>query len=256
MVWFIPLLLGAAQLGLSASSASKARKQQKKAQASADSVEAEKLRLSREQQARADEQYARYQRTYVPIEDQLIADARKAPNPDTAAGLAAADAELAASTQRGVLSRSLARRGIDPNSGAVADAEGRLALASARARAATMTGARRQAVNDQRAKLLQVASMGRSLPGTALNFSTMAGSGLGSVAAARAQRAMYQDALAGEAGNEMGYALSDVLNTAPAIVDGFNAWRASRPIEPVTIKQRYDVHPYLAERQPLQGWAA
>lgn len=228
MVWFIPLILGAASLAMNKSASDKAAKNQKKAQASSDAIEAEKLRLSREQQARADEEYARYQRVYAPLEDQLVRDAMRAPNPDAQAGLASADAELAAATQRGVLSRALSRRGIDPNSGAVADAEARLALASGKARAAAMTTARRNAVADQRAKQLQAVSLGRSLPGTSYNLSTQAGAGLSSLANLRANRAIYQDQVAGQAGEGLGLALSDIVNTAPEIIDGINAWRTTR----------------------------
>lgn len=243
MVWFIPLLIQGAQTLLAKKGAKSAQKGQAKSQAAADAIENERLALAREASARADEQYARYNRTFVPLQDQLIRDAQRSPSPDVAAGLAAADTESQLATARGSLDRQIGRRGINPADGAVVDAEARLALAGGRARAGAMTAARRQAVADKNAKIANVVALGNGLPGTAYNFTAQAGAGLSSVGAGRTNRSIYQDAIAGQAGSEFGLSLADLLQT------GLNT---RIPRTPRTFLPKID----LGQQQPRVGVAA
>lgn len=218
MVWFIPLLTAAAQALMSKSAANKAQKGQAKAQAASDVIENEKLRLSREAEARADEQYARYQRTFVPLQDELIRNATRPINPDVDAGLAGADVEAQMATARGSLDRQIGRRGINPADGAVVDAESRLALAGGKARAAAMTSARRNAVADRNTRIAGAVGLGTSLPGMAYNYGAQANAGLASVGANRSNTLLNQNALAGAAGSELGLSFADLMR------GGFNSY--------------------------------
>jgi hypothetical protein len=246
MVWFIPLITMAASALLSAKQAKSAKNAQGKAQAAADKIENDRLALARKSDARAEELYGRYQRTFVPLEDQLIRDATRKVNPDVEAGLAAADVESALATQRGALSRQIGRRGINPADGAVADAEARLALAGGKARAGASTMARRNAVADQRARLAQAVALGRNLPGMAYNYDAQAGSGLSDVYNQRAANLNYQNQLAGQSGSELGIALADALGGVPQIIDGFNSWNNTRRF----------TRPNLTATLPRAGMAA
>lgn len=226
----------------------KQSKAQKAAQRRAEQLENERISLARKSDARGEEQYARYMNTFVPLQDELIREAKRPANPDVAAGQATADVEDQLATARGSLSRQIGRRGINPADGAVIDAEARLALAGGKARAGAATMARRQAVSDRNARIAAVAGMGQSLPGTAYNFSAQAGGGLSDALNYAGNDLNYQRYLSGQTGEAFGNTASNIdLNAI-----GAGLGNGIRKLMPRMFLPRID----LGQQQPAYGAVA
>lgn len=121
-----------------------------------------------EQMRQAQDYYNYMQGTFRPIERGLAKEAAAAGSEAeqaAAAARASADVERAFGAQRGALTRELARAGVDPSSGRMAGGLRSLAAQQALAQASGMTGARNQQKQIGYARRLDVAGIGRGLPG-------------------------------------------------------------------------------------------
>lgn len=123
--------------------------------------------------------------TFRPVERMLVQEADRF-NSDAyreqLASQAAADTSRAWSTMRGASERGLASMGVNPNSPRFAATQRQEALGLSASRAAAMNSARTQAQNLGYARRLDVAGLGRGLPGTsaaAYGLSVNAGNAAG-----------------------------------------------------------------------------
>jgi hypothetical protein len=184
-------LVGLASGIIGGNAASKARKK-------ANAIEEKRLALASSLQKR-------YFDTFVPLQDRALSLAGRRIDPGVEAAAAGADVERQAATQRAIMLRDLGRRGIDPSSGAAVDATTRLSLGTALGRAAAETVARRNAGRDELSNLLAVSDMGAPLLG-------QASAGLSSVGAARDARAAAAEQAQGQAWNNVGENVADLIN--------------------------------------------
>jgi len=177
------------------------------------------LDLAARQEGRADSLFQRYTDTFVPMEDRYIQEATRAADPSFEAALAGADVEQQVGIQRGIIGRNLARRGVSPNSGAAIDAEHRLGLGAAAARAGASTMARRSARDRELRGLESVVNLGKGFPATAGSYYAGAGSGYGHGAglnaarsAAAGNRALGYRDLEGKGAAAMGEGIAGILD--------------------------------------------
>lgn len=128
----------------------------------------QQMQAQQQQMRQAQDYYNYMQGTYRPIEKGLAREAAAAGSEAeqaAAAARASADVERAFGAQRGALSRELTRAGVDPSSGRMAGGLRSLAAQQALAQASGMTGARNQQKQIGYARRLDVAGLGRGLPG-------------------------------------------------------------------------------------------
>jgi hypothetical protein len=190
------------------------------ADARAERATQQLLDLAGRQEGRAQQLFDRYTGTFVPMEDRYIKEATRAADPSFEAGLAGADVEKQVGIQRGIIARQLGRRGVSPNSGAVIDAEHRLGLGAAAARAGASTMARRSARERELRGLESVVNFGKGFPATAGSYFSGAQSGYGQGAglnaarsAAASERGMTYRGLEGKATEAMGESIAGLLDT-------------------------------------------
>ena len=121
-----------------------------------------------EQMRQARDYYSELEQVYRPLERGLVREAQEF-NTEAAreqlARQAAADASRAFGTTRAASERASASMGINPNSGRFAGMGIQTDLGLTANRAAAMTGARERAENLGYARRLDVAGLGRNLPG-------------------------------------------------------------------------------------------
>lgn len=121
-----------------------------------------------EQMGQARDYYDYMRSTYRPVEQKLVAEAQ---NFDTEeyrnqlASKAAADVGRAFTATQGAQQRAMAGMGVNPNSGRFVSTQSQANLGLAAQRAAAMTGTRQQAQQMGYARKLDVAGLGRGLPG-------------------------------------------------------------------------------------------
>lgn len=190
--------------------------------------------LAEQQQAAGTEQmdqardYYNYMRdTYRPVERGLVSDAQKfgeSAYQEQLAGEAAAAAGRAFGTTQAANQRAMASMGINPNSGRFAGMQNASELGLAAQRANAMTGARRGAEQMGYARQLDVAGLGRGLPGAstaAYGGATGAGTSAGNMYMAPGNQymtGMAQGAKTIGAGQQMGIGgLSNVLNAQTSV---------------------------------------
>ena len=172
------------------------------------------------QQAR---DYYDYQRdTFRPLEQGLVADARRFNTQayrNQVAGQAAADAGRAFGLSQQQNQRAMASMGVNPNSGRFAGMQNATGLQQAAIRANAMTGARRQAEQMGYARQLDAAGLGRGLAGAsaaAYGGASQAGSMAGQSAQSAGQNYMGNMAIGSGtigAGQKMQLqGLSNILN--------------------------------------------
>ena len=110
----------------------------------------------------------RFWGTQVPLEDQIIADAREydtEAKQERLATQAMADVAAGFENQRGIAERGMTRMGVNPNSGRFAQLRLQMDNAEALGRAAGATAARDRAEAVADAKMKEAAALGRGLPG-------------------------------------------------------------------------------------------
>ena len=163
---------------------------------------AEQQIAAQQQQMQQAQDYYDYQMgTFRPLEQGLVAQAQ-AFNTDAyrqqQAQQASAAAARAFGTARDSSARSMAARGVNPNSGAARGAGNSLLLQEAAMRAGAMTGARQQAEQLGYARQLDAAGLGRGLAGaSAAAYGGAIGAGSAGLGSAMAAGSQFQQGLAG-----------------------------------------------------------
>lgn len=149
------------------------------------------------QMAREDRQYQ--METFRPLEKGLVADAEKFDTEayrEQLASQAQADAARAFGTAQGMSNRDLARRGINPNSGASMARSNQNMLALASMQTGGATGARQQAEQLGYARKLDAAGLGRGLSGASLGaYGAATGAGSAGVNTAMAPGNQYMQGM-------------------------------------------------------------
>jgi hypothetical protein len=183
-----------------------------------------------EQMRQARDYYDYMQSTYRPVERQLAAEAQRFNEPEyreQLASQAAADAGRAFSQVQAAQQRGLSAMGINPASGRFASMQNQANLGLAAQRAAAMTGTRQQAQQMGYARRLDVAGLGRGLPGAstaAYQGATGAGTAAGNMYMAPGNQ--YMGGLAQGAqtiGTGLGQQISGLGTMIGAQQSGFNA---------------------------------
>lgn len=131
----------------------------------------------RRQREFADEQNRYYQQTFKPIEEQMARDAMQYDSPENIArrqGIAGAAVTQAFSAAQQQANRNLSRFGLNPNSGAFAATNSRLANAQALGVAGARTGAAFDTIDRGIALRTGAANFGRNMPNTAANYFSLA----------------------------------------------------------------------------------
>jgi hypothetical protein len=121
-----------------------------------------------EQMGQARDYYDYMRSTYRPVERGLAAEAQRFDTDayrNELASKAAADVGRAFTATQGAQQRAMAGMGVNPNSGRFASTQSQANLGLAAQRAAAMTGTRQQAQQMGYARKLDVAGLGRGLPG-------------------------------------------------------------------------------------------
>lgn len=154
-----------------------------------------------QQMAQAQDYYDYMQDTFRPVEQRLVAQAQEF-NTDAYRQQKAAEASAAASrafaTARASNARSLAARGINPNSGAARGAGNALTLSEAATRAGGITNARNQAQQLGYARMIDAAGLGRGLAGaSAAAYAGATGAGSAGINTMMAPGSQFQQGLAG-----------------------------------------------------------
>ena len=166
---------------------------------------AEQQIAAQNQQMQQAQDYYNYQmETYRPLEQGLVDQAMNF-NTDAFRQQKAAEASAAAArafgTARESNARSMAARGVNPNSGAARGAGNSLILQEAAMRAQGMTGARQQAEQFGYARQLDAAGLGRGLAGaSAAAYGGAVGAGSAGLGSAMAAGNQYQQGLAAAGG--------------------------------------------------------
>lgn len=160
-----------------------------------------------QQMEQAQDYYNYMQDTFRPVEQSLVAQAQDF-NTDAYRQQKAAEASAAASrafaTARESNARSLAARGVNPNSGAARGMGTATQLQEGLARAGGMTSARQQAEQMGYARMIDAAGLGRGLAGaSAAAYAGATGAGSAGMNTMMAPGTQYQQGLAG-AGSTFG----------------------------------------------------
>lgn len=132
----------------------------------------------REQDQRADELYAFDKQYTRPIQERLATEALNYDTPErrqAAAAAAAADVQMASSNQQGVLSRNLARAGVNPAAAQSVQAQQAASLQTAANTAGAMNNARTQVENTGYQRMVGAANGGAQVAGRADQAAGMAG---------------------------------------------------------------------------------
>lgn len=133
----------------------------------------EQLATSKQNRTQAEEQWQRFQDTYIPVEDKVVQDAMTIDSEgeqSRAAGEAAAGVQAQYDSGIAQGRRRMASMGINPNSGRSAALEQEGALGLAAAKAGASTDARLKARDRGITLRAGVANFGRNMPNTAANY--------------------------------------------------------------------------------------
>lgn len=137
---------------------------------------------------------ARYENTFVPLQDQIINDAKNYDTPEAqaaAAAAAGADTQSAIAGQRAATERQQASMGVNPNSGRFQGTQRASDLNSALAVAGAKNDARELTRNTGQALRMNAVGLGAALPGQAM-AGTQLGLGAGSAATGALTQANQQ----------------------------------------------------------------
>ncbi len=152
-----------------------------------------------EQMAQARDYYNYQTDTFRPVEKGLVADALSFDTEayrEQLASQAAADAARAFGTAQGMSNRDLARRGVDPSSGASRALSNQNMVTLASMKTGGATGARQQAEQLGYARKLDAAGLGRNLPGlSTAAYQSATGAGSAGVNSAMAPGNQYMQGM-------------------------------------------------------------
>jgi len=136
-----------------------------------ESIANQQMQAQKEQMDQARDYYNYQKDVYRPLERSIVADAQNFNTEayrDQLASQAAADTGRAFGISQQQNQRAMAAMGVNPNSGRFAGMQNASGLQQAAARAAAMTGTRRQAEQMGYARQLDAAGLGRGLAGASL----------------------------------------------------------------------------------------
>jgi hypothetical protein len=173
----------------------------------AQQVYTQQMAAQQQQMQQAQDYYDYQQKTFRPLEQGLVAQAQQyntEGNRQQLAAQAAADAEKAFQTSQGVTNREMARRGINPSSGAALMMRNQNALGLASMTAGGANAARRQAEQTGWARSMDVTGLGRGLAGASLGaYGGATSAGSTGLASAMAPGNQYSSAFGQGAGYQM-----------------------------------------------------
>jgi hypothetical protein len=174
----------------------------------AERVYNQQLAAQEQQMKQAQDYYDYQQSTFRPLEQGLVTQAQNyntEANRQTLAAQAAADAANAFQGAQGVSSREMARRGINPSSGAALMLRNQNAMSLAGLTAGSANAARRQAEQTGWARQMDVSGLGRGLSGASLGaYQGATSAGSTGLASAMAPGNQYSQAFGQGAGYAMG----------------------------------------------------
>jgi hypothetical protein len=174
----------------------------------AQQVYTQQMAAQQQQMQQAQDYYNYQQQTFRPLEQGLVTQAQNyntEGNRQQIAAQAAADAANAFQTAQGVTNREMARRGINPSSGAALMMRNQNALGLASMTAGAATNARRQAEQTGFARSLDVTGLGRGLAGASLGaYGGATSAGSTGLASAMAPGNQYSQAYGQGAAYQMG----------------------------------------------------
>jgi hypothetical protein len=180
----------------------------KKANATAERAADNQLEIANRQEDRSDEQWQIFRDTYLPVQKQLLEEAKglgSIANQNHQAQQAAGDVAGTFAQARENLAET---PGLNPNSDAYMRQANRLNLQEAATSAAAQTGARQQTRTQANAQLKDAVSIGSGLPSSSAAMLAQAGAGFGSAASFAARQAegsqARSDAGFGAAGRVVG----------------------------------------------------
>ena len=178
-----------------------ARQQYQDLRPIAEGIGQAQIAAQTQQMEQAQDYYNYMQETFRPVEQSLVAQAQNF-NTDAYRRQKAAEASAAASrafaTARESNARSLAARGVNPNSGAARGMGTATQLQEGLARAGGMTSARQQAEQMGYARMIDAAGLGRGLAGaSAAAYAGATGAGSAGLNSYMAPGTQYQQGLAG-----------------------------------------------------------
>ena len=167
------------------------------------------LDLADKQEQRASELYDYYQETFQPVEKRLVGEAMEGISPARAEARAIKDTRTASANARGISERNLRRQGVNPNSGRFVSSDRAVQLGEAALEAGARTNARESTRDRNFGRKLDVVQLGRNLPATAGNMSSMAQQGVAGVAGAAGVNRRRAENLAFDAGSDFGASMAD-----------------------------------------------
>lgn len=189
----------------------KAAKQASAAESDETRLRDRELALAEKQDARAEQLYRDYREIYQPREKALVEEAfGDELSPARAEARATTDVRDALDTARGITTRDLQRRGVDPMSGNALALDRENTLDAARMEAGARTRAREGTRDKNFARQLDTLSLGRNLPAQASSMTSQAQSGMGHVVNLAAARSRYSQGLAYDAASDFGASIAEL----------------------------------------------
>lgn len=155
----------------------------------------------------AEDQYARYLDVFAPAEDRFVQEALDAGSQANRERAAAEAKATVDSTYAGLMQRLRETPGLDPSSERYQKAVAKLGITQAAQSAAAQSGARTQAEQIGTARLQDVVSLGKGLPGGAASALAAAGASANGIAGS----AMNQQMILGQQQANLGRTLGDVF---------------------------------------------
>jgi len=149
------------------------------------------------QQDMAEEQWARFQEVFAPVEDELVADAMAEPDYAQAEGQAVSDVQQSFGKAEEARRREMGRYGLDPSMGRSEGMAQRQDIEKAKAEVGGRTMARREEDDKAWAKKIAVTSLGKGLQSNAQTALSDVGRGYGNLATGAAQSAAAGNQAAG-----------------------------------------------------------
>lgn len=198
---------------------------QAQANAIAGRVANSQIALMDQQRQQSGEYFDRLKTVFWPVEDKLVKDAEAFDTEERRAAdsaKAVADVETSIAGQRAAAVRSNQRMGVNPNSGNALAMTNQLGLSEASAKAAAATGARDRVEQQGFSRRLDVAALGKGLPGFSSNAAqTSVQAGNGAVAAAQVPLAGF-NAQTNMMGGAMQSYANSVTNSYDRVASAYN----------------------------------
>ena len=157
--------------------------------AASDRLSLAQARALEAQESRAAFFFAEFQKTFLPIERKLAAEADKGLNLERFTGEAVADVQQSFDKAEEIATRNLQRFGVNPSAGRFVGLNRKVELARASTEAGARTGTRRFVDDENFRRRLEVSKLGRGLPQLAVAAGRRGSTGAGQLAANAETRA-------------------------------------------------------------------